>query len=76
MQDDDLEISVSYRGIARIGWRDESKFGRNDQSWCLHCSSTSLSFHHNNIKTEIQGSISSRIGVYVDRSAGTLSYSI
>ncbi|XP_053087598.1 E3 ubiquitin/ISG15 ligase TRIM25-like [Pangasianodon hypophthalmus] len=74
MRDDDVEISVSYREICRKGWRDECKFGRNDQSWCLRCSSTSLCFYHNNIQTEIQGPSSSRIGVYVDHSAGTLSF--
>ncbi|XP_053087649.1 stonustoxin subunit alpha-like [Pangasianodon hypophthalmus] len=74
MRDDDVEISVSYREICRKGWRDECKFGRNDRSWCLRCSSTSLCFYHNNIQTEIQGPSSSRIGVYVDHSAGTLSF--
>ncbi|XP_053087693.1 tripartite motif-containing protein 16-like, partial [Pangasianodon hypophthalmus] len=74
MRDDDVEISVSYREICRKGWRDECKFGRNDRSWCLRCSSTSLCFYHNNIQTKIQGPSSSRIGVYVDHSAGTLSF--
>ncbi|XP_060769743.1 tripartite motif-containing protein 16-like isoform X3 [Neoarius graeffei] len=67
--EDDLEISVSYRENF-----DESKFEHNNQSWRLRCSSTALSFHHNNMKTEIEGSISSRIGLYMDHSAGTLSF--
>uniref|UniRef100_A0AAR2IKM6 Tripartite motif-containing protein 16-like n=1 Tax=Pygocentrus nattereri TaxID=42514 RepID=A0AAR2IKM6_PYGNA len=69
-----LYISVSYKGICRKGRRNESKFGHNSQSWSLCCYPSSLSFYHNNIQTEISASSSSRIGVYVDHSAGTLSF--
>ncbi|XP_037393659.1 tripartite motif-containing protein 16-like [Pygocentrus nattereri] len=67
-------ISVSYKGISRKGESNESKFGHNGQSWSLCCSPSSLSFYHNNIQTKISASSSSRIGVYVDHSAGTLSF--
>ncbi|MCI4395671.1 hypothetical protein PGIGA_G00194610 [Pangasianodon gigas] len=69
-------ISVSYKDIRRKGKGDECKFGRNNQSWILRCSSSSssLSFWHNNIKIKLRFPSSSRIGVYVDRSAGTLSF--
>ncbi|XP_053367536.1 tripartite motif-containing protein 16-like [Clarias gariepinus] len=69
-------ISVSYKDISRKGWGDESLFGRNNQSWSLWCSSfsSSLYFYHNNIATELRAPSSSRIGVYVDHSAGTLSF--
>ncbi|XP_072531958.1 tripartite motif-containing protein 16-like isoform X1 [Salminus brasiliensis] len=66
-------ISVSYKGISRKGWGIECGFGRNSQSWSLKCSS-SLSFLHNNIQTKLSAPPSSRIGVYVDHSAGTLSF--
>ncbi|XP_037394129.1 tripartite motif-containing protein 16-like protein [Pygocentrus nattereri] len=69
----DLYISVSYKGVSRKGQGNKSKFGHNRQSWSLQCS-PSLSFYHNNIQTEISASSSSRIGVYVDHSAGTLSF--
>ncbi|XP_036417194.1 tripartite motif-containing protein 16-like [Colossoma macropomum] len=68
-----VSISVSYKGISREGRGNGSRFGFNNQSWSLFCSST-LSFWHNNIKTELSASSSSRIGVYVDHSAGTLSF--
>ncbi|XP_036416295.1 E3 ubiquitin/ISG15 ligase TRIM25-like [Colossoma macropomum] len=68
-----LYISVSYKGISRKGRGNECRFGHNSQSWSLQCS-PSLSFYHNNIQTEISASSSSRIGVYVDHSAGTLSF--
>uniref|UniRef100_A0A8C1YUH2 Tripartite motif-containing protein 16-like n=1 Tax=Cyprinus carpio TaxID=7962 RepID=A0A8C1YUH2_CYPCA len=67
-------ISVSYKSISRKGG-DECWFGYNDQSWSLRCSSSSYSFWHNKIKTDLPvESISSRIGVFVDHSAGTLSF--
>ncbi|XP_058270103.1 E3 ubiquitin/ISG15 ligase TRIM25-like isoform X2 [Hemibagrus wyckioides] len=70
----DVDISVSYKEISRKGWGNECGFGFNSQSWSLQCSSSSVFFWHNNIKTELQGPASSRIGVYVDHSAGTLSF--
>ncbi|XP_036420071.1 tripartite motif-containing protein 16-like [Colossoma macropomum] len=66
-------ISVSYKRISRKGRGDESRFGHNNQSWSLDCFNT-LTFWHNSIKTELSASSSSRIGVYVDHSAGTLSF--
>ncbi|ROL08914.1 Tripartite motif-containing protein 16 [Anabarilius grahami] len=70
-----VRISVSYKSISRKGSGNECVFGSNDQSWSLICSSSSYSFTHNNIQTKLPvKSISSRIGVYVDHSAGTLSF--
>ncbi|KAI5626114.1 finTRIM family, member 14, partial [Silurus asotus] len=69
-----VEISVSYKDIRRKEDGNESMFGRNSQSWSLWCSPSSVSFWHNNIKTVLQGPASYRIGVYVDHSAGTLSF--
>ncbi|XP_073714436.1 tripartite motif-containing protein 16-like [Misgurnus anguillicaudatus] len=69
-----VNISVSYKGINRKGGY-ECVFGRNDQSLTLYCSDSSCSFSHNNIHTEFpEVSRSSRIGVYVDHSAGSLSF--
>ncbi|XP_049322725.1 tripartite motif-containing protein 16-like [Astyanax mexicanus] len=66
-------ISVSYKGISRKGRGNDCLFGHNSQSWSLRCSS-SPSFLHNNIQTDLSAPPSSRIGVYVDHSAGTLSF--
>uniref|UniRef100_A0AAY5F6A6 Tripartite motif-containing protein 16-like n=1 Tax=Electrophorus electricus TaxID=8005 RepID=A0AAY5F6A6_ELEEL len=66
-------ISVSYKDISRKGRGKDCGFGHNTQSWSLACSST-LTFWHNNIRTAISDPPSSRIGVYVDHSAGTLSF--
>ncbi|XP_067280255.1 neoverrucotoxin subunit beta-like isoform X2 [Pseudorasbora parva] len=68
-------ISVSYQSISRKGWVDECVFGYNDQSWSLYCNSSSCTFLHSSraIKLRVKP-ISSRVGVYVDPSAGTLSF--
>ncbi|XP_051970554.1 E3 ubiquitin/ISG15 ligase TRIM25-like [Xyrauchen texanus] len=68
-------ISVTYKSITRKGKGDECKFGCNDQSWRLYCSDSSCSFYYNNKRTALPAvSSSCRIGVYVDHSAGTLSF--
>ncbi|XP_060769653.1 stonustoxin subunit beta-like [Neoarius graeffei] len=72
--DGGVDISVSYKDISRKGQGKECEFGSNNQSWTLRCFSSSLSFCHNNIKTDLRVPSPSRIGVYVDHSAGTLSF--
>ncbi|XP_073690460.1 tripartite motif-containing protein 16-like [Garra rufa] len=69
-----VHISVSYKSISRKGRGYERVFGRNDQSWSLFCSPSSYSFVHNDIVTKLSVVSSSRIGVYVDHSAGSLSF--
>ncbi|XP_048035540.1 neoverrucotoxin subunit beta-like isoform X3 [Megalobrama amblycephala] len=79
-----VDISVSYKSISRKGSGNECWFGSNDQSWSLFCSSSSYSFTHNNKHAKLPVKpISSRtvnwknhyrVGVYVDHSAGTLSF--
>uniref|UniRef100_A0A8C1EJI4 Tripartite motif-containing protein 16-like n=1 Tax=Cyprinus carpio carpio TaxID=630221 RepID=A0A8C1EJI4_CYPCA len=68
-------ISVSYKSISRKGGGKECGFGYNDQSWSLNCYPDRYSFRHNNKQTALSvKSVSSRIGVFVDHSAGTLSF--
>ncbi|XP_041834298.1 protein NLRC3-like isoform X1 [Melanotaenia boesemani] len=68
-------IAVSYRGIGRNGDSDGSKFGGNDKSWCLTCTDGGYNAWHNNSGTPISSSsVSSRVAVYVDCPAGTLSF--
>uniref|UniRef100_A0A8C1VEY6 Tripartite motif-containing protein 16-like n=1 Tax=Cyprinus carpio TaxID=7962 RepID=A0A8C1VEY6_CYPCA len=71
----DVYVSVSYKSISRKGYGNKCLFGYNDQSWSLFCSPSRYSFIHNNTETALTvKSISSRIGVFVDHSAGTLSF--
>ncbi|XP_062850551.1 tripartite motif-containing protein 16-like isoform X5 [Trichomycterus rosablanca] len=73
--DDGVEIAVAYKSISRKGFGNGCVIGWNDQSWTLFCSPSRFSFLHNNEETEIPiMPSSSRIGVYVDYRAGTLSY--
>ncbi|KAI2666586.1 Cytolytic toxin-beta [Labeo rohita] len=68
-------ILVSYKSISRKGGGNECWFGYNNQSWSLFCSPCKYSFIHNEIVTDLPVEPSSRrIGVYVDVSAGTLSF--
>ncbi len=68
-------ITVSYKSISRKGGSKECLFGFNDQSWSLFSSRSNYSIIHKNIETDLPVKpISSRIGVYVDHSAGTLSF--
>ncbi|XP_052417947.1 tripartite motif-containing protein 16-like protein isoform X1 [Carassius gibelio] len=67
-------ISVAYKSISRKGTGNASLFGSNGQSWKLSCNPWSCSFRHNNRKIKLPLEPSSCIGVYVDHSAGILSF--
>ncbi|XP_043093122.1 NACHT, LRR and PYD domains-containing protein 12-like isoform X2 [Puntigrus tetrazona] len=80
-------ISVAYKNISRKGESKECVLGRNDQSWSLFCSPDGYSLRHNNTDNDLSVKpiiISRRtgesddniyrVGVYVDESAGTLSF--
>ncbi|XP_048050981.1 NACHT, LRR and PYD domains-containing protein 12-like isoform X2 [Megalobrama amblycephala] len=69
------DISVAYKGIRRKGLSEDCWFGYSEMSWNLYCSSRSYSACYNLKQTDIPApSMSNRVGVYVDVSAGTLSF--
>ncbi|KAJ8366883.1 hypothetical protein AAFF_G00338510 [Aldrovandia affinis] len=70
-----VEIAVSDKEISRKGGGDDCILGYNDKSWSLFRSPSRCSFYHNKERTDLPApSPSSRIGVYLDHGAGTLSF--
>ncbi|XP_036972899.1 tripartite motif-containing protein 16-like [Acanthopagrus latus] len=72
-----VSVAVAYKNISRAGDSEECEFGSNDKSWTLYCFPQPFLhyvFHHNNVQTSISGPWSSRVGVYLDHSAGILSF--
>lgn len=74
-----VDISLSYRGINRIGHQYDCRFGRNDQSWSLECSEDGYCVWHNNTGTTatVSNATSSgvnKVAVFLDWPAGILSF--
>ncbi|XP_071004921.1 E3 ubiquitin/ISG15 ligase TRIM25-like isoform X1 [Oncorhynchus clarkii lewisi] len=66
--------AVSYKDISRTERGNDGGFGNNNKSWSLECSRGDYCFRHNNVGTKVSGPQSSRVGVYLDHKAGTLSF--
>ncbi|XP_016304292.1 protein NLRC3-like isoform X1 [Sinocyclocheilus anshuiensis] len=68
-------IAVTYKGISRKAGSD-SWFGYNDKSWSLFCTANAFTSWHNNVSNTISvpSPLSTRVGVYLDWPAGTLSF--
>ncbi|KAM9531148.1 tripartite motif-containing protein 16-like isoform 1-T1 [Salvelinus alpinus] len=66
--------AVSYKDISRTETGIDGVFGFNNKSWSLMCYRSDYCFKHNNVETKVSGPQSSRVGVYLDHKAGTLSF--
>ncbi|CAL8337388.1 unnamed protein product [Arctogadus glacialis] len=68
-------IGVTYRGIPRRGGGGDSRLGWN-KSWSLYCDDGRYSARYNGIETALPlpPAGSARVGVYLDRPAGSLSF--
>ncbi|XP_051813783.1 NLR family CARD domain-containing protein 3-like [Acanthochromis polyacanthus] len=72
-----VDIAMAYGGIRRRGRSADCRFGGNDKSWSLCCSNGSYSFWYNNMETVVhppRSAAISRVAVYLDWGAGTLSF--
>ncbi|CAL8238007.1 unnamed protein product [Boreogadus saida] len=74
-----VDIGVTYRGITRSGRGADSLLGENNMSWCLQCNDNNgddfYSAYFNGSETKIPfASRYNRVGVYLDRPAGILSF--
>ncbi|XP_071346339.1 tripartite motif-containing protein 16-like [Trachinotus anak] len=67
-------VAVAFKNIRRTGSSNKCAFGCNDKSWALNCSQNGYKFWFNKINTPVSGPQSSRVGVYLDHSAGILSF--
>ncbi|XP_030227449.1 NLR family CARD domain-containing protein 3 [Gadus morhua] len=69
-------IGVTYRGVTRRGRVGDSLFGLNNKSWRLECHDGVYSAWYNDSRTAIRlpPPDSTRVGVYLDRPAGSLSF--
>ncbi|CAL8371246.1 unnamed protein product [Boreogadus saida] len=69
-------IGVTYRGITRRGDDDDSELGWTNNSWTLYCDDDSYSAKYNGSRTALSlpPAGSTRVGVYLDRPAGSLSF--
>ncbi|XP_049930688.1 tripartite motif-containing protein 16-like [Epinephelus moara] len=72
---EDIYIAVAYKNIKREGSWDECGFGQNDKSWALYSyRNYDYIFWYNSVQTRVSGPQSSTLGVYLDHSAGILSF--
>ncbi|KAK2820576.1 hypothetical protein Q5P01_023535 [Channa striata] len=68
-------IGVAYRRMCRKGEGHDSWLGRNDFSWGLSCNKDGYRISHNGMNTAVTTPPNSnKVGVYLDWSAGTLSF--
>ncbi|XP_059901871.1 uncharacterized protein LOC132453026 isoform X4 [Gadus macrocephalus] len=69
-------IGVTYRGITRRGGGGDSWLGGNNKSWVLYCHDGGYSARYNGRETALPlpAAGSTRVGVYLDRPAGSLSF--
>ncbi len=70
-----VNIAVTYKGISRKGGND-SWFGCSNKSWSLYCSANGFTSWHKNVNNTVPvpSPFSNRVGVYLDWSAGRLSF--
>ncbi|TRY98717.1 hypothetical protein DNTS_010268 [Danionella cerebrum] len=67
-------MGVACGSMARKGTGAEAGLGYNSQSWSLELSDMCCTAMHANQKVEIPVTYSPRVGVFLDRTAGTLSF--
>ncbi|XP_051535198.1 tripartite motif-containing protein 16-like [Myxocyprinus asiaticus] len=70
----ELTVAVCYKGIGRKGKGKACRLGFNKNSWRLTRCVRKFYFRHDKENVNIPAVCSSRIGVYLDHRAGTLSF--
>ncbi|XP_031417757.1 E3 ubiquitin/ISG15 ligase TRIM25-like isoform X2 [Clupea harengus] len=69
-----VDVGVTYRAVGRKGGGKPCLLGRNDNSWRLRCTHAGYAAWHDNRKITVAAEPSPRIGVFLDRHKGELSF--
>ncbi|XP_051242557.1 tripartite motif-containing protein 16 isoform X1 [Dicentrarchus labrax] len=67
-------VAVAYKNINVAGNLDDCLFGVRDKSWALYYDKKNCVIWNSGVQISISGPLSSRVGVYLDHSAGILSF--
>lgn len=67
-------IAVGDKKAMRAGCCDECLLGSDDKSWALCCVNNTFALFHKGVQMPLSDSRSCRVGVYVDYSAGLISF--
>ncbi|XP_058648502.1 NACHT, LRR and PYD domains-containing protein 3-like isoform X1 [Onychostoma macrolepis] len=70
----DVHVGVACEGIKRKGASDVVCLGHNDMSWSLCLSDNVCVAHHNNKTVSIHSESVRKLGVFVDRDAGSVCF--
>ncbi|XP_061587589.1 E3 ubiquitin/ISG15 ligase TRIM25-like isoform X2 [Cololabis saira] len=69
-----IDIGVTYQAIGRKGGGKPCLLGRNENSWRLRCTHAGYAAWHDNRKTTVAAPPCPRIGVFLQRQKGSLSF--
>ncbi|XP_062284299.1 tripartite motif-containing protein 16-like protein [Scomber scombrus] len=69
-----VDIALAHKNISRAGYSNKCRFGFNNKSCSFKCHSSGYEFWSNGKFSPVSGPQSSRVGVYLDHSAGILSF--
>ena len=69
-----IDVGVTYQGIGRKGGGKPCLLGRNENSWRLRCTHVGYAAWHDNRKTTVAAPPCPRIGVFLERQKGSLSF--
>ncbi|KAM4714159.1 protein NLRC3-like isoform 2-T3 [Anableps anableps] len=67
-------VGLTYKSIGRKGVGAECKLGMNEKSWCKICSGDGCYIQHNKNSVFVSSLRCSRVGVYLDWEAGSISF--
>ncbi|XP_055084342.1 E3 ubiquitin/ISG15 ligase TRIM25-like [Periophthalmus magnuspinnatus] len=65
-------LALASKSVPRSG--KDSRFGSGDRSWALHCEKTGYELVHRGLGHSLSGPRSSKVAVFLDQTAGQLSF--